>query len=98
MGYGLLIQVLAGMTKEEITANWHPPSKPEDFDTILASKRARLATISVQNIIARAQAGEIDAVEWLEKHGVLAFHHGHADGPPPKIQIVFEKGEEQDEP
>ena len=64
MGYRTLIETWVGMSWEEITDNWKPPAKKEDYEAAVEEKN-KLANAILEGIIKRAQAGELDAVNWL---------------------------------
>ena len=71
MGYRTLIETWVGMSWEEITDNWKPPAKKEDYEAAVEGEKNKLANASLEGIIKRAQAGELDAVNWLEERGLL---------------------------
>ncbi len=71
MGYRTLIETWVGMSWEEITDNWKPPAKKEDYEAAVEGEKNKLANAILEGIIKRAQAGELDAVNWLEERGLL---------------------------
>ena len=71
MGYRTLIETWVGMSWEEITDNWKPPAKKEDYEAAVEGEKTMLANAILEGIIKRAQAGELDAVNWLEERGLL---------------------------
>ena len=71
MGYRTLIETWVGMSWAEITDNWKPPAKKEDYEAAVEGEKNKLANAILEGIIKRAQAGELDAVNWLEERGLL---------------------------
>ena len=71
MGYRTLIETWVGMSWEEITDNWKPPAKKEDYEAAVEGEKNKLANAILEGIIKRAQAGKLDAVNWLEERGLL---------------------------
>ena len=71
MGYRTLIETWVGMSWEEITDHWKPPAKKEDYEAAVEGEKNKLANAILEGIIKRAQAGELDAVNWLEERGLL---------------------------
>ena len=71
MGYRTLIETWVGMSWEEITDNWKPPAKKENYEAAVEGEKTMLANAILEGIIKRAQAGELDAVNWLEERGLL---------------------------
>ena len=71
MGYRTLIETWVGMSWEETTDNWKPPAKKEDYEAAAEGEKNKLANAILEGIIKRAQAGELDAVNWLEERGLL---------------------------
>ena len=71
MGYRTLIETWVGMSWAEITDNWKPPAKKEDYEAAVEGEKNKLANAILESIIKRAQAGELDAVNWLEERGLL---------------------------
>ena len=71
MGYRTLIETWVGMSWEEITDNWKPPAKKEDYEAAVEGEKNKLANAILEGIIKRAQVGELDAVSWLEERGLL---------------------------
>ena len=71
MSYGTLIRTWMGMSREEITDNWKLPAKKEDYEAVVERERDKLAGAILGGIIKRAEAGELDAVNWLEERGLV---------------------------
>ena len=71
MGYRTLIETWVGMSWEEITDHWKPPAKKKDYEAAVEGEKNKLANAILEGIIKRAQAGELDAVNWLEERGLL---------------------------
>ena len=71
MGYRTLIETWVGMSWEEITNNWKTPAKKEDYEAVVEGEKNKLANAILEGIIKRAQAGDLDAVNWLEERGLL---------------------------
>ena len=71
MGYRTLIETWVGMSWAEITDNWKPPAKKKDYEAAVEGEKNKLANAILEGIIKRAQAGELDAVNWLEERGLL---------------------------
>ena len=65
-----LVRHWLGISKEDITKNWEQDRR-DQYDEIMANERMRVETAITDGIQTRAENGELDAVEWLEKRGFL---------------------------
>ena len=55
---------MVGMTNQE---------KRENFDKALSQEKKKLSEAVKESIIKRAEDGQLDAVEWLQKNGLIEW-------------------------
>ena len=64
----------------EATKDWpRPLSEAEVWDEICA-ERGKLAKEAKENIVKRARAGEVAAVDWLERRGFISLPKANSVG------------------
>ena len=68
--YPCLVGRFQGMTAEEIKP---AGTSLDDFDEALAGERWALREMALEGIIKRAEDGQVDAMEWLERHGAIVW-------------------------
>ena len=68
--YPCLVVRFLGKTEEEIKKEW---TSLEIYDEVLSQEKWALMETVLEGIISRAEGGQVDAVEWLEKHGLIEW-------------------------
>ena len=69
----ILRQHWQGVPSEEIAAGQEHQRTAEEVDAAVEKERAALEDNALDRIIKRAEAGEVAAVEWLEKRGFIGM-------------------------
>ena len=55
---------------------------PEIVEGSIEEEGRRIARKALQEVVKRAQEGDVAAIEWLEKKGILSFSPVYQLGPP----------------
>ena len=70
MASASLVAHWAGMSEDDITKRWDSDRRGR-FTEIIENEEKRVVASIYDGIQKRAEAGEMDAVEWMESRGLL---------------------------
>ena len=77
----ILRQHWQGVPSEEIGTGLDRQRTAEEVDAAVEKERAALEDNALTRIIQRAEAGEVAAVEWLEKRGFIGMPWKRSEQP-----------------